>query len=223
MSVLTPPAGSPDGYYPTFALPAWFDGPPALVALLSALAQERIWGIDPDARGGRRVEDTYEPVLDLLAHPTGAEVTHRRYVALGLALALASQAWIRRYTPDDTRSVALTDAVQRWLQTGEPLPGPRGEALYPLVATQHQHLDEDREVHRCLSRMPDEPENARQLLLDILDLALEGYAVFPGSQGRRDLYNWWLCQAVPAAYRERLPDHVYSGDWPWPPNARSAG
>ena len=61
------------------------------------------------------------------------------------------------------------------------------------------------------------PDEARQLLLDILDVTLDGYAVFPGMQGRRDLFNWWLSEAVPAAFMERVPDHIYSGDWPWPP------
>ena len=54
----------------------------------------------------------------------------------------------------------------------------------------------------------------------VLDVTIAGFAVHPGGGlARRDLFHWWLCQAVPAAFMERLPDHIYSGDWPWPPAA----
>lgn len=216
MTLLTPPPTTAATYFPTFSLPAWFEGDAALRALLLDLFHQPFGDIDVGAQ--RPVEEAFDAVLDALAEPTDPERTHRRYVAMGLILALASQAWIRKYTPTDTRAAALTGAVRRWLETGEPVNGPVGEDLYPLVATRHQHLDEDRAVHRHLSRMPTEVGNARQLLLDILDVTIAGFAIHPGADAaRRDLFHWWLCQVVPAAYMERLPDHVYSGDWPWPP------
>jgi hypothetical protein len=52
---------------------------------------------------------------------------------------------------------------------------------------------------------------------------LEGYAIFPGSDGRRDLLNWWLTQVVPAAYERRLPDEIYTMRWPWPADRSRLG
>jgi len=63
------------------------------------------------------------------------------------------------------------------------------------------------------------PASARVAIADAVDWCLEGYAVFPGSAGRRDLFNWWLIRVVPAAYHEHLPDQIYTCRWPWPPSA----
>jgi hypothetical protein len=64
-----------------------------------------------------------------------------------------------------------------------------------------------------------DPAAARPALLEMLDDCLAGYAVFPGSDGRRDLFNWFLVEAVPAAWSERLPDRIYTLKWPWPPSS----
>ena len=43
-------------------------------------------------------------------------------------------------------------------------------------------------------------EQAKPAILEILDSCLEGYAVFPGSQGRRELFDWWLLNVVPDSW-----------------------
>jgi hypothetical protein len=48
-----------------------------------------------------------------------------------------------------------------------------------------------------------------ETLLEILDDCLEGYAIFPGSQGRRDLFNWWLLEVVPATWCLQFPESIY--------------
>ena len=50
----------------------------------------------------------------------------------------------------------------------------------------------------------------KEALLEILDDCLEGYAIFPGSQGRRDLFNWWLLEVIPAAWCLRFPESIYT-------------
>lgn len=218
MSVLSPPPTRSDSYYPALELPTWLAGGDALRVLLAQIFHDT-W-VDIDRDGLRPVEEAFEAVLDALIDPADPARSHRRLVSMGLILGLASQAWIHKYTPGDTRADTLTEQVQDWLSRGAALSSPKGEELYPLVATRHQHLDEDREVHRCLSWMPEDPARCRALLMDILDVTIAGFAVHPGGGlARRDLFHWWLCQAVPAAFMERLPDHIYSGDWPWPPAA----
>jgi hypothetical protein len=51
---------------------------------------------------------------------------------------------------------------------------------------------------------------AKKSLIEILDNCLEGYAVFPGSYGKRDLFNWWLMEAVPATWCLQFPEFVYT-------------
>ncbi|MFW6358897.1 MAG: hypothetical protein ACOC0N_06755, partial [Chroococcales cyanobacterium] len=47
-------------------------------------------------------------------------------------------------------------------------------------------------------------------LLEILEDCFEGYAIFPGSQGRRDLLNWWLLDVVPAIWSFKSPESLYT-------------
>jgi hypothetical protein len=49
-------------------------------------------------------------------------------------------------------------------------------------------------------------------LLDILENCLEGYAIFPGSHGRRELFDWWLLEVVPASWYLMPPSSIYSLD-----------
>ena len=41
---------------------------------------------------------------------------------------------------------------------------------------------------------------SKEALLEILEHCLEGYAIFPGSSGRRELFDWWLLEVVPASW-----------------------
>jgi hypothetical protein len=34
----------------------------------------------------------------------------------------------------------------------------------------------------------------------MVDDCLQGYAIVPGSEGRRSVFNWWLHVVVPAAW-----------------------
>ena len=51
-----------------------------------------------------------------------------------------------------------------------------------------------------------------EALLDILDDCLEGYAIFPGSYGRRELFDWRLLEVVPASWCLLPPSSIYSVD-----------
>ncbi|KYC44101.1 hypothetical protein WA1_02885 [Scytonema hofmannii PCC 7110] len=53
-------------------------------------------------------------------------------------------------------------------------------------------------------------EQAREALLEILDDCFEGYAIFPGSAGKRDLFNWWVVEVIPAAWSQQLPTFIYT-------------
>ncbi|MBD2323143.1 hypothetical protein H6G23_15735 [Desertifilum sp. FACHB-866] len=53
-----------------------------------------------------------------------------------------------------------------------------------------------------------EPDYSLQILLDILDNCLEGYAIIPGSEGRRKLFDWWLEDVVPSVWYLHSPTSV---------------
>ncbi len=72
-----------------------------------------------------------------------------------------------------------------------------------------QAIDEALDVFRNALRVIDSSQ-AREAILEILDDCFEGYAVFPGSHGRRDLFNWWLMEAVPATWCLQFPQVVYT-------------
>ncbi|MBW4510712.1 MAG: hypothetical protein KME64_29975 [Scytonematopsis contorta HA4267-MV1] len=46
-------------------------------------------------------------------------------------------------------------------------------------------------------------------LVDILNDCLLGYAIFPGSHGRRELFDWWLLDVVPASWSLLPPSSIY--------------
>ena len=81
--------------------------------------------------------------------------------------------------------------------------------LFPKQSEGTQAIDEALDVFRNGVRILD-INQARTALLEMLDDCLEGYAVFPGSQGRRDLFNWWLLEVVPATWCLQLPKLVYT-------------
>lgn len=136
--------------------------------------------------------------------------------------------WLRlqRAPEQAKRCEAVRASTLAWLRTGKRPSPPIGEALFPMVHTGVQELNEAISVHRCLSLMPSQISSSATKLLDILDLTLDGLAIRPSTDGARDIFHGWLGQAVPAALMERLPDHGWNGSRAWPPDragGQSAG
>lgn len=115
------------------------------------------------------------------------------------------------YLPDSIRP----EMISRWF---EEISSANPEAsfvseinnhLFPQRSVGTQAIDEALDVLRNALRVLDYSQ-AREALLEILDDCFEGYAVFPGSQGRRDLLNWWLLEAVPATWCLQFPKVIYT-------------
>jgi hypothetical protein len=203
------------GSYSRFELPAWFSGPPALTTLLAELWHHRypeLYEPDDDRPVGA-VETACGAALDALWPPDDPQ-GHRRWLFLGWALGLAAKPTADGWAPEDERPAAVLAAVERWVGGEDAVLD--ADQLFPWVVTPPQALSEALDVFRNLAQALD-PARARDGLLTVLDDCLEGYAVFPGSDGRRDLFNWWLVEAVPAAWCQRLPDRIYTFHMPWPP------
>lgn len=63
-----------------------------------------------------------------------------------------------------------------------------------------QALDEAIDVFHNALRVLN-PEEMKDGLMEILDDCFEGYAMFPGSEGRRELFDWWLNEVVPKSLK----------------------
>lgn len=216
MTLLNPPASSSAGYYPEVLFPDWFDAPGLLKEALLELGRRRYLEVDEAGERPHAIEEAFHAVLALLGDQADPERYHRRLVWLGLIMAMASCWPLRGHEEWRRRAHELHEQVTRWLAHGQSLEGPVDDELFPRVASRYQELDEAKSVHRHLSLMPQEPERSPDHLLDILDATLDGFAIRPSYDGARDLFHWFLSQAVPAACLERLPDHIWNGFWPWP-------
>jgi hypothetical protein len=77
------------------------------------------------------------------------------------------------------------------------------------MSVSSQAIDEAIDVFRNLQRVT-VPDRAREALLEILDNCFEGYAIFPGSAGKRDLFNWWVVEVIPAAWSQQFFKHSFN-------------
>jgi hypothetical protein len=74
---------------------------------------------------------------------------------------------------------------------------------------QYQALDEAVDVFENMLQVL-ESVKTRAAILNILDDCFQGYAIFPGSQGRRELFDWWLLDVVPSVFCGRLPKNIHT-------------
>jgi hypothetical protein len=207
------------GYYPRFELPDWFDGPAMLRELLRELWNHRYPELY-DSEGDAPVAEL-TPGLERLVEALGTDGAdgHRRLLWLGLILARASRDTVSGHAAEDIRPEIAQQAAQAAL-AGKLADVPNADELFPPVVTPPQALQEALDVDRQLVRALD-PAAAPQALVDALDDSLQGYAIVPGAAGRRDLFNWLLVEAAPAAWEQRLPDAIYTAKWPWPPTSHA--
>ncbi|MTJ20239.1 hypothetical protein FJR06_02390 [Dolichospermum sp. UHCC 0352] len=80
---------------------------------------------------------------------------------------------------------------------------------YQNTLGQYQALDEAVDVFDNIPQVL-ESIKTREAILNILDDCFQGYAIFPGSQGRRELFDWWLLDVVPSVFCGRLPKNIHT-------------
>jgi hypothetical protein len=80
---------------------------------------------------------------------------------------------------------------------------------YQNTLGQYQALDEAVDVFENMLQVL-ESIKTREAILNILDDCFQGYAIFPGSQGRRELFDWWLLDVVPSVFCGRLPKNIHT-------------
>lgn len=151
-----------------------------------------------------------------------------RYVWMALTLAVVVEPTIKYYQPDHPIPEETINKLTNWLLktlAGLFYPQEKFNREFDNVlrdtSVDINHLSSDKKISsfQVLSEALDvyisavnalEPSHSLQALLDILDDCLEGYAIFPGSYGRRELFNWWLLDIVPSCWYLLPPTSVYS-------------
>lgn len=207
------------GYFVSFRLPPWFQGPETLRVLL-----EELWCqcypdlYEEDCVNPRPLEEARNRVLDACFADADRNMGHRRLVWMASTLCSAVTPTVEAYLPGDVRPARVVTRLEEWLR-GLAVSGNSDVlSMFPQVATPPQALHEAIDVfYQSLTAL--DPANAMDALREILDDCLEGYAIFPGSAGRRDLFNWWLIEVVPASWHLRKPDFIYTMRLPWPPTS----
>lgn len=154
---------------------------------------------------GLSLETALEQVLKWLGECS--QNPRLSYFCLAMILGLAVRPTVRCYLPDEqfTR-LFFQELFHVFLgqKSGQDLSGHYGSFL-----GRYQALDEAILVLEGTLLVGDRVQAPSQLL-DISEICLEGYAIFPGSLGRRELFDWWLLEAVPAACLWVFPSHIYT-------------
>jgi hypothetical protein len=204
------------GYFVDFALPPWFQGPEVLRALL-----EELWNqcypdlYEEDCADPRALVEAERRVL---AVSSDDDFGHRRLVWMALTFCSAVSATVDAYLPGDPRPARVIARLEEWLRDPATPVSEEIQSMFPQITTPPQALHEALDVLYQSLKVLD-PASAVEALQEILDDCMEGYAIFPGSEGRRDLFNWWLIAVVPASWYLRKPDVIYTMLLPWPPPA----
>jgi hypothetical protein len=162
-----------------------------------------------DDRPARELEPIIDEILNACGDPRVSDQAWRRLGHMGRALLIEVLRTISGHWPAAMATAqAVLAALDGWLSS------PSAPALLsdhiegPRVP---QAVAEAIDVVRNAARLTDR-SRVRDALAEMVDDCLQGYAVFPGSAGRRNLFDWWLRVVVPAAWSLQRPARFSDAD-----------
>ncbi|BAZ13164.1 hypothetical protein NIES4071_50030 [Calothrix sp. NIES-4071] len=165
-----------------------------------------------------------------LFQDSNQKLTHLRYVWMGLILALVVEPTIKYYQPSSSIPTKTVELTSFWLiETSANMLESKKVSTFNskseiesliLDIKNNQNFSDSRltslqiwqealDVYSNAIKTLDFNESL-EALLEILDSCLEGYAIFPGSYGRRELFDWWLLEVVPASWYLLPPISIYT-------------
>lgn len=157
---------------------------------------------EADAREARDLDEATNHVLDALGDPRVDDRAWRRLGYMGRAALAEVVPTIAAHWPPGLASAdTVGEALAAWLSSASGPAAVEGVSAAPLAP---QALAEALGVVESAVHLLDRAQ-ARAAVSEILDSIFQGYAVFPGSEGRRALFDWWLDDVVPAAAALRAP------------------
>jgi hypothetical protein len=141
-------------------------------------------------------------------------LTYQRYLFMALIMSDAVNPTVKIYLPKDNRTQKIFQIIDSQLMNKRLISSKKNiesilKNLFPEISIGIQEVDEAFDVFKNLLKML-EPLQSQNALLEILDDCFQGYAVFPCSENRRDLFNWWLLDVVPAVWKLEDPKKIYT-------------
>jgi uncharacterized protein (DUF433 family) len=177
---------------------------------------------ETEADGTASLQHTLNEVLEAF-HSSDRTVNHLRYLWMTLILTIAVQPTLEYYQPSNSLPEntinLLTISLRNNINGRMNIPKTVIENLINILFKESNFYSQ-KEVasSQIISEATDvfyqgirviNYEQAVKGILEILYDCLEGYAIFPGSYGRRYLFDWWLLDVVPASWNLIPPENFY--------------
>lgn len=205
--------------------------PESIQGTLSRVGQQHYEELyEPEAENAASLQDALDEILEVF-QSNNQTLSHIRYVWMALILASVVEPTVQYYQPLNLIPQKTISKIELWLlETLEKMLDSkkkfsnalREEEFNALVdgikldytnkkVANFQIIFEALDVYMSAIKTLDYNQSLESLL-DILENCLEGYAIFPGSHGRRELFDWWLLEVVPASWYLMPPSSIYSLD-----------
>ena len=185
---------------------------------------------EPEAEDAASLQDALDEILEVF-QSNNQTLSHIRYVWMALILASVVEPTVQYYQPLNLIPQKTLSKIELWLlenlekmrdskrKFSNALREEEFNALVDGIQIEYtnkkvenfQIIFEALDVYRSAIKTLDYNQSLKSLL-DILENCLEGYAIFPGSHGRRELFDWWLLEVVPASWYLMPPSSIYSLD-----------
>ncbi len=205
--------------------------PKSIQGTLSRVGQQHYEELyEPEEEDSASLQDALDEILEVF-QSNNQTLSHIRYVWMALILASVVEPTVQYYQPLNLIPKKTISKIELWLlenlekmldskrKFSNALREEEFNALVDVIQIEYtnkkvenfQIIFEALDVYMSAIKTLDYNQSLESLL-DILDNCLEGYAIFPGSHGRRELFDWWLLDVVPASWYLMPPSSIYSLD-----------
>jgi hypothetical protein len=201
-------------------LPTISDNFPVLLNKISQQSYEELY--EANADGTVSLEDTLNEVLAEF-EKLDPIWCHRCYVWMTLILTLLVEPTVYYY---QLINFSPKNMIILWLQNKNYTNSNNNINDDKLIVNRHQQISQMSDlltdknlgsfqtINECLDVFSQairvlNYNQSKEAILEILENCLEGYAIFPGSSGRRELLDWWLLEVVPASWYLEPPQSFY--------------
>ncbi len=182
---------------------------------------------ESDAEETTSLQTVIEEILRLL--PGGDQTFgHIRYIWMAVILASAVKPTVDYYQPDSCVPEEVISQIALWLvETTKAAINPETSSVKMINFENINTLSNISNLSCDIDNIPAfqvlyealniyshaiktlDYSQSLKALVDILNDCLRGYAIFPGSHGRRELFDWWLLDVVPASWSLLPPSSIY--------------
>jgi hypothetical protein len=163
---------------------------------------------------GISLEDSLITVFDAIEKEKNSLDISYCYFFMAIVMGIAVQPTIKSYLPRE-KITKITGNIfeylfRDWIYSQHNYQPNLNVSFrdYQNYLGQYQALDEALDVF--VNMLQALKSVRREAILNILDDCFQGYAIFPGSQGRRELFDWWLLDVVPSVFCGRLPKNIHT-------------